>query len=916
MADFILKSDSGVQVVVSPQQPVQAVLGGALIGPKGDPGEAGSTGPTGPQGPAGVAGTQGPQGEPGAGVLPGGEPGQILKKLSDADYDTAWGYLPANGFAAERWAYERGIALSGMEFNGSELPGVAGTDFSIHRQVDVNYYADKGFTLMRVAILWERIQPTLNGPIDAVYKGYLDQIIEWCKLKRTRIVIDIHNYGRRDVNGDEQVIGDGTLTVAHFADLWRKLAFEYRNEPGIFMYDLMNEPHDMPIPLTAFNASLDTSIQLMRNPTVDKDSNGFAFSNGEFARSDEDAWQGTHSIKQLSTTGFESMVTDAIPVEPNTDYVVSFYYKFTNATFDFETPWVRMMHTDPYSGVELASEQILTISLGNWLRFDMTFNSGANSEVYMRVHNNNSDITCFYDGFNLTPGTTPEAFTQNVSNGEIATVVEMAQAGITAVRDADLNHWIAITLDRFSGMQNFTDQFGTAFPRRWWEDPVAKTMVAFHYYFDDNHSGTYVDPWDIGLRTRIPTDVLPALEWGQANNVPIFAGEFGVPNTADSDGDEWRADMETFLDYLDQYSAYSCHWAGGSWYNSVTTVQPENAMYPDFDFSVDQLQMDVLETHLSKSLGNVDLSVARDATTVTVENTAGADAVIPAADTDDAGVMTAAQFDKLAGIEAGADVTDTVNVAAAIAAADAKPTPVDADTIPILDSAASFALKETTIANLKSLIVALIVDSAPGTLDTLNELAAALGDDPNFATTVATALSGKQPLDSDLTDIAALSPSNDDVLQRKAGAWTNRTIAQLKSDLALNNVDNTSNATERAATRTLTNARVTKRLVSVNAPGATPTTNSDNCDIAEFTGLAAAITSMTTNLSGTPVNGDMLEFIFLDNGTARAITWGASFADGGLVDLPTTTVISTVLRVLVQYQTIASLNKWVCIAVA
>lgn len=39
--------------------------------------------------------------------------------------------------------------------------------------------------------------------------------------------------------------------------------------------------------------------------------------------------------------------------------------------------------------------------------------------------------------------------------------------------------------------------------------------------------------------------------------------------------------------------------------------------------------------------------------------------------------------------------------------------------------------------------VAALVDSAPGTLDTLNELAAALGDDPNFATTVTTSIAGK-----------------------------------------------------------------------------------------------------------------------------------------------------------------------------
>lgn len=40
-----------------------------------------------------------------------------------------------------------------------------------------------------------------------------------------------------------------------------------------------------------------------------------------------------------------------------------------------------------------------------------------------------------------------------------------------------------------------------------------------------------------------------------------------------------------------------------------------------------------------------------------------------------------------------------------------------------------------------------------------------------------------QPLDTDLTAIAGLAPSNDDIIQRKAGAWTNRTIAQYYADL-------------------------------------------------------------------------------------------------------------------------------------
>ncbi|MCO5071151.1 MAG: hypothetical protein M9944_08095 [Rhizobiaceae bacterium] len=111
-------------------------------------------------------------------------------------------------------------------------------------------------------------------------------------------------------------------------------------------------------------------------------------------------------------------------------------------------------------------------------------------------------------------------------------------------------------------------------------------------------------------------------------------------------------------------------------------------------------------------------------------------------------VFTATEKTKLSNIEAAADVTDATNVGAAIHGATAKTTPVNADELALIDSAASNVLKRITYQNLSTAIVALITDSAPGTLDTLNELAAALGDDPDFATTMANALALKAPLAS------------------------------------------------------------------------------------------------------------------------------------------------------------------------
>ena len=69
--------------------------------------------------------------------------------------------------------------------------------------------------------------------------------------------------------------------------------------------------------------------------------------------------------------------------------------------------------------------------------------------------------------------------------------------------------------------------------------------------------------------------------------------------------------------------------------------------------------------------------------------------------------------------------------------------------------------KSQQIANTEFVMraIAALVGSSPEALDTLNELAQALGNDPNFATTVTNALSGKQPLNALLTALSGLTTS-------------------------------------------------------------------------------------------------------------------------------------------------------------
>lgn len=161
---------------------------------------------------------------------------------------------------------------------------------------------------------------------------------------------------------------------------------------------------------------------------------------------------------------------------------------------------------------------------------------------------------------------------------------------------------------------------------------------------------------------------------------------------------------------------------------------------------------------------------------------------------------------------------------------------------------------DTSIAN----AVAALVNSSPAALNTLNELAAALGNDPNFATTVTNALAGKLDNSYAATVTAALAGKLD-----KAGG---------------------------SITGSLSVAGGIPRRIGTVASAGTITPTGDASDQYNVTALAGAATIAAP--SGTPGNGQRLMLRIKDNGTSRALTWTTSA--GGYramsgVTLPTAT---------------------------
>ncbi|WP_462382798.1 cellulase family glycosylhydrolase [Pseudomonas sp. Marseille-QA0892] len=133
-----------------------------------------------------------------------------------------------------------GLNLSGAGFGPGALPGKNGTNYFFPTENYFQQWRSKGIRLIRFPIIWERLQPTLGGPLDPTYAGLIDQTFRFADQYDMQIILDLHNYMR--YRGE--VIGTGNVTYAHFRDVNLKIAQRWGGVKSLYAYDIMNEPHD------------------------------------------------------------------------------------------------------------------------------------------------------------------------------------------------------------------------------------------------------------------------------------------------------------------------------------------------------------------------------------------------------------------------------------------------------------------------------------------------------------------------------------------------------------------------------------------------------------------------------------------------------------------------------------------------
>lgn len=138
--------------------------------------------------------------------------------------------------------------------------------------------------------------------------------------------------------------------------------------------------------------------------------------------------------------------------------------------------------------------------------------------------------------------------------------------------------------------------------------------------------------------------------------------------------------------------------------------------------------------------------------------------------------------------------------------------PLDGTEAIVVDNGTNAALK-TTPADIKAYIVAYLTGATPETLDTFRELAAALGDDPNFAATTAAAIGGK--ISKSLATAAGQF-----LVSTGVGEWAVKTINEVKTLLGLGSAA----YTDATAYASVTDARLTETGPELVAANGEPST--------------------------------------------------------------------------------------------
>ena len=277
--------------------------------------------------------------------------------------------------------YLRGVNLAGGEFSDRGPNG--SLDRSHLSQPGAGYYyplaedftilASRGMKLIRIPIRWERVQPTLKGALDTTEMTVLKACIDAAVAAGCVPMIDVHNYARYDTTptgantngvymlGQNAPSAVGGTMIQAFADLWTRLStyFNYIDSTKI-IYDLMNEPHDLPAGASDWQEASRQAVEAIRivNQTVRIAIEGYLYASvpGWLSQNGSSAWQ-TQTIPSGQNNAGQSRNNDPniiwnghhyFDIGYNGGFEDSYDTELSSASGEGYTSWATTGYVDPY----------------------------------------------------------------------------------------------------------------------------------------------------------------------------------------------------------------------------------------------------------------------------------------------------------------------------------------------------------------------------------------------------------------------------------------------------------------------------------------------------------------------------------------------------------------------------------------
>lgn len=129
--------------------------------------------------------------------------------------------------------------VAGPGFNDRVLPGRNGYDYAFPSSTYLDRWQSRGIRIIRLSVLWERLQPTPEKELDTAYAQGIDKFLTQAAKRNMGVILDIHNYGRYY----QKVIGTSDVPLTYYESFMRRVAHRWKDHPGLVGYDLMNEPY-------------------------------------------------------------------------------------------------------------------------------------------------------------------------------------------------------------------------------------------------------------------------------------------------------------------------------------------------------------------------------------------------------------------------------------------------------------------------------------------------------------------------------------------------------------------------------------------------------------------------------------------------------------------------------------------------